>query len=178
MGHQSGWQTSHDVIVNNNQDPARVARSYLYEAGTLISTRPADGTQAADACRQGVLGGGGQVRGVVRAADMGLGGVRRGDSVWLAGLSSGHTLVRRRSSVITATQATSIAHPKVPRFRAIHQEARPRCSKSSQRPLLGISRFTSRPSALLRSGSSTCFWVCRRQAALAPAGLRLTASGC
>ncbi len=56
---------------------------------------------------------------------MGLGGVQRGDGVWLAGLSSGHTLVRRRSSVITATQATSIAHPKVPRFRAIHQEARP-----------------------------------------------------
>ena len=72
-----------------------------------------------------MVGGGEQARGVVRAAAMGLGGVRRGDSVWLAGLSSGHTLVRRRSSVISATQATSIAHPKVPRFRAIHQEARP-----------------------------------------------------
>jgi hypothetical protein len=46
----------------------------------------------------------------------------RGDSVWLAGLNSGHAIARRRSTVISATHGVALAHPHVPRFRAVHEE--------------------------------------------------------
>ena len=49
-------------------------------------------------------------------------GLARGDSVWLAGLNSGHTIARRRSSVVSATHGVALPHPHVPRFRAVHEE--------------------------------------------------------
>jgi len=50
--------------------------------------------------------------------------VSRGDSVWLAGLNSGHSIARRRSTVVSATHSVALAHPHVPRFRAVHEEVR------------------------------------------------------
>jgi hypothetical protein len=49
-------------------------------------------------------------------------GLVRGDSIWLAGLNSGHAIARRRSTVISATHSVALAHPHVPRFRAVHEE--------------------------------------------------------
>ena len=51
----------------------------------------------------------------------------RGDGVWLAGLNSGHAIARRRSTVISATHGVALAHPHVPRFRAVHEEVGSPC---------------------------------------------------
>lgn len=59
---------------------------------------------------------------VVMAAKLDDRMLQPGEKVWLAGLASGHTIVRRRSTVITATESLSIANPIVPRFRAVHEE--------------------------------------------------------
>ncbi len=48
--------------------------------------------------------------------------LRRGEQVWLAGLTTGHRMMRRQCTVTTATCAMTIAPATVPRFRAVHEE--------------------------------------------------------
>ena len=50
--------------------------------------------------------------------------LRRGAKVWLAGLTTGHRMMRRQCTVTSATSAITIAPAHVPRFRAVHEEVR------------------------------------------------------
>ena len=50
--------------------------------------------------------------------------LRRGDMVWLAGLTTGHRMMRRQCTVTSATSAITITPAHVPRFRAVHEEVR------------------------------------------------------
>ena len=66
-----------------------------------------------------------QARELVTAAELVVDPpLRRGEQVWLAGLTTGHRMRRRQSTVTTATCAMTIAPATVPRFRAVHEEVR------------------------------------------------------
>jgi hypothetical protein len=49
-------------------------------------------------------------------------GLRRGDSVWLVGLTKGLRTMQRRSTVTNAASVVNIPAAEVPRFRAVHEE--------------------------------------------------------
>ncbi len=72
--------------------------------------------------------------------------LRRGDKVWLAGLTTGHRMMRRQCTVTTATSAITIAPAHVPRFRAVHEEvcAPPTHCRASSQPRSITSRSSHR----------------------------------
>lgn len=51
--------------------------------------------------------------------------LRRGEQVWLAGLTTGDRVVRRRCTVTSATFSVTVRAASVPRFRAVHEEVCP-----------------------------------------------------